>query len=145
MTKETLEEIRERLLRQHNVQQMIAVRAYEIYQIRGGQPGGEAQDWFRAEGEVLAFLLADDSVRDDSAPEKDRAAIAQSVAELAPAAPAEASTAKKSRSRAGTKSDGKTSAPKKPTSKRATTKKPAEPQSKPARSRAKEKPDERVQ
>ena len=52
---------------QENVQQMIQVRAYEIYQMRGNQPGGEAHDWFRAESEVLAFLLADESPGDDQA------------------------------------------------------------------------------
>ncbi|HSQ19158.1 MAG TPA: DUF2934 domain-containing protein [Blastocatellia bacterium] len=61
MAKETLEELRERLLRQPNVQQIIQVRAYEIYRMRGGQPGHEAQDWFHAEGEVLAFLIAEES------------------------------------------------------------------------------------
>lgn len=61
MAKETLEELRERLLRQPNVQQMIQVRAYEIYRMRGGQPGHEAQDWFHAEGEVVAFLIAEES------------------------------------------------------------------------------------
>lgn len=61
MTTESLEELRERLLRQQSVQQMIKVRAYEIYEMRGGRPGGEAQDWFHAEGEVLAFLIADES------------------------------------------------------------------------------------
>jgi hypothetical protein len=61
MAKETLEELRERLLRQSNVQQMIQARAYEIYTMRGGQPGHEAQDWFHAEGEVLAFLIAEES------------------------------------------------------------------------------------
>lgn len=38
------------------VHNMIAVRAYEIYQLRGGEPGREAEDWFLAEREVLAGL-----------------------------------------------------------------------------------------
>ena len=62
MTTESLEELRRRLLQQDSVQRMIQMRAYEIYQMRGGQPGGEAQDWFHAEGEVLAFLIASESI-----------------------------------------------------------------------------------
>lgn len=58
MTTESLEELRERLLRDENVQEMIHARAFEIYRMRGIQPGSAAQDWFQAESEVLAFLLA---------------------------------------------------------------------------------------
>ncbi len=70
MTTESLEELRERLLGQHGVQQMIQIRAYEIFQMRGGNPGGEAQDWFHAECEVLAFLLASESAPADERAEK---------------------------------------------------------------------------
>lgn len=35
---------------------LIAARAYEIYQLRGGEPGREAEDWFLAEQEILAGL-----------------------------------------------------------------------------------------
>jgi hypothetical protein len=58
MTMESLEELRNRLLREERVQLMVRTRAYEIYQMRGGQPGWESRDWFQAEGEVLAFLIA---------------------------------------------------------------------------------------
>lgn len=58
MTTESLEELRQRLLRDENVQEMISARAFEIYHMRGVQPGSAAQDWFQAESEVLAFLLA---------------------------------------------------------------------------------------
>lgn len=61
MARETLESLRARLLSAHGVQTMIRMRAYEIYQMRGGQPGGEAQDWFHAESEVLAYLIANES------------------------------------------------------------------------------------
>lgn len=40
------------------VHNMIAVRAYEIYQLRGGDPGREAEDWLLAEREILAGLSA---------------------------------------------------------------------------------------
>jgi Protein of unknown function (DUF2934) len=36
------------------VYDLIALRAYEIYQQRGGAGGDELGDWFRAEAEVLA-------------------------------------------------------------------------------------------
>ena len=58
MTANSVEEIRKRLLRDDSVQEMIRARAYEIFLMRGVQPGGPAQDWFQAESEVLAFLLA---------------------------------------------------------------------------------------
>lgn len=58
MTTESLEELRQRLLRDESVREMISARAYEIYRMRGVQPGGPAQDWFQAESEVLAFILA---------------------------------------------------------------------------------------
>jgi len=62
---ESLEELRNRLLREERVQLMVRTRAYEIYQMRGGQPGWESRDWFQAEGEVLAFLIALESRLDD--------------------------------------------------------------------------------
>jgi len=61
MATETLESLRQRLLGEQSVQTMIRMRAYEIYQMRGAQPGGEAQDWFYAEHEVLAYLIANES------------------------------------------------------------------------------------
>jgi hypothetical protein len=36
----------------------IAVRAFEHYCARGGQPGGELDDWLRAERELIASLVA---------------------------------------------------------------------------------------
>lgn len=65
MTMENLEELRDRLLREEHVQKMVRMRAYEIYQMRGGVPGWESHDWFQAEGEVLAFLIAHESPRED--------------------------------------------------------------------------------
>lgn len=58
MTTESLEELQQRLLRDESVREMIRARAYEIYRMRGIQPGGATLDWFQAESEVLAFLLA---------------------------------------------------------------------------------------
>lgn len=138
MTRETLEELRERLLRQQSVQQMIQVRAYEIYQMRGGKPGGEAQDWFHAEGEVLAFLLASESAQADE----------QAEAEIGGAAPASeapraAPAAKKPRLRAGTKpADAKRAAPKKAAPKRATTRKSAESKPKAKKTSKQSKPED---
>jgi HSP20 family protein len=48
--------------------ELIAQRAYEIYQSRGGTHGSDQDDWFRAEGEVLPeltthFHVADNEVR----------------------------------------------------------------------------------
>jgi len=71
MNKDNLQELRERLISEDKVQHMIRVRAYEIYRMRGAQPGAHASDWFQAESEVLSFLLANESLRlDERAPEK---------------------------------------------------------------------------
>lgn len=128
MAKETLEELRERLLRQHNVQKMIQVRAYEIYQMRGGQPGREAQDWFHAESEVLAFLFADETARDD-----DHTRAEPTGSESAANAPA-APVTKKPKSGARRKSsEAKATAPKKPAAKSVTPRRSAPAKSKTTR------------
>jgi hypothetical protein len=138
MTNESLEELRERLLRQQNVQQMIQVRAYEIYQMRGGKPGGEAQDWFHAEGEVLAFLLASEWVKPDEPAETTFA-----EATSAPITPTEPAKAKKTtRSKSG---DGKQTVSKKAAPKRPSTKKAPESKSKSRRTGKEPKAEERSQ
>jgi hypothetical protein len=63
MSRESLEELRSRLLRDEHAQELIRMRAFEIYKLRGGQPGGEAHDWFQAESEVLTFLIEEESQR----------------------------------------------------------------------------------
>ncbi|HXY02734.1 MAG TPA: DUF2934 domain-containing protein [Terriglobales bacterium] len=37
-----------------DLEAQIRLRAYELYEERGGTPGLETEDWFRAEREVLA-------------------------------------------------------------------------------------------
>jgi hypothetical protein len=61
MSRESTEELRQRLLKDKRVQELISRRAYEIYVMRGGQPGGEAHDWFQAEGEILSILIEEES------------------------------------------------------------------------------------
>ena len=65
MNMESLEDLRNRLLREERVQLMVRTRAYEIYQMRGGQPGWDSHDWFQAETEVLTFLIALESRLED--------------------------------------------------------------------------------
>src|SRR5215216_3729608 len=65
MSRESTEELRQRLLRDKRVQELISRRAYEIYVMRGGQPGGEAHDWFQAESEILPILIEEESRRAD--------------------------------------------------------------------------------
>jgi hypothetical protein len=55
-----MEDMRQRLLRDEEVQSMIAMRAYEIYVSRGAEPGREAEDWFQAENEIIGFLIAEE-------------------------------------------------------------------------------------
>lgn len=64
MKPESTEELRRRLLQDDQVQMMISMRAYEIYQMRGSQPGHDAEDWFRAENEILTFLIQEESRRE---------------------------------------------------------------------------------
>lgn len=119
MTMESLEELRNRLLREERVQLMVRTRAYEIYQIRGGQSGWESHDWFQAEGEVLAFLIAHESRRED---ERTAAETTPAMSTPEAAAISEARATKVSRARKAT--GAKPEATKKTTSKRAASKKP---------------------
>ena len=63
MSRESTDDVKRRLLDDPEVHWMISRRAYEIYQMRGGQGGNAADDWFRAESEVLAFLIAEEDRR----------------------------------------------------------------------------------
>lgn len=146
MTTESFEELRQRMLRNADVQEMIRARAYEIYRMRGVQPSSAAHDWFQAENEVLAFLLAhhDEQVTEPRgepvaslsaiAPSPDPVA-ADSSTELSPqpAAP------KKPRQRSASKANSA----KKPTTRKAGSKKSVESDSKPKRSRKKSKPEDK--
>jgi len=141
MANESLEELRERLLRQQSVQKMIQVRAYEIYQMRGGKPGGEAQDWFHAEGEVLAFLLANESEQPDEPAETKAAEVTS-----APITPTEPAKPKKTTPRPRSKpGDGKQTATKNVASKRTSTKKVPEPKSKARKTNKESKAEESSQ
>lgn len=112
---------------------MIQARAYEIYVMRGGMPGGEAQDWFKAESEVLAFLIADESSRAEETADQapaitEQASVAASDssdsseppksgkpkprARSKPAAVKEAAARKRSTKKAATKKSGESPAPK---------------------------------
>ncbi len=71
MTRESIEELRARLLRDPEVQTMIRMRAYEIYRIRGQEPGRQAEDWFQAQGEVLEFLIEEESRQSAEDPQPD--------------------------------------------------------------------------
>lgn len=120
MTIDNLEEVRERLLREERVQRMVRARAYEIYEMRGGQPGWESHDWFQAEGEVLAFLIANESRRvDEKTPAETTSAA--SAPEAHPLAPA----TRESKPRPAPKArDAKQAATKKTATKEATSKQP---------------------
>src|SRR5687767_1168656 len=63
MTREKAEDLRERLLRDEQVQRLVRMRAYEIYKQRGGRPGNPTEDWVRAESEVLAYVIEEESRR----------------------------------------------------------------------------------
>jgi len=50
----------------NETREVIAQRAYEIYQSRGGEHGADQDDWFQAEGELLPRLEIDFKVTDDT-------------------------------------------------------------------------------
>jgi len=122
-TKESLDKVRERLLGDEQVRQMIRARAYEIYKLRGGQPGREAQDWLRAEREVLAFLIAREPSRAEEKESRPSTAPTVSAAPEKNAAPAR----RKSR---------RPPQPKKEPTKRAASKKPPASKATPKRGNA---------
>lgn len=52
--------------RMNETRELIAQRAYEIYQSRGGGHGYDQDDWFKAEGELLPKMDVDFDVSDGS-------------------------------------------------------------------------------
>jgi len=139
MTTESLEELRRRLLQQESVQRMIQIRAYEIYRMRGCQPGGEAQDWFHAEGEVLAFLIAGESAQNDEH------AMTSSYLKEKPqiAAPKSVSEKKRTTAKPGVRrtAEGAQAKRQSTASKRTSTRKSSKPNAKSTRSRKNSKPE----
>jgi hypothetical protein len=63
---EQLQELQERLLSSTEVREMIARRAYEIYERRGYVPGHDKEDWFQAEREILNRFMKEDLQREAS-------------------------------------------------------------------------------
>lgn len=55
------------------IRELIARRAYELYQKRGGIDGEEINDWLRAEAEVRALLGMSDQEMSDMAPQRRQA------------------------------------------------------------------------
>jgi hypothetical protein len=43
------------------VRAAISLRAYDIYQRRGGEPGHEIEDWVQAENEILEAMIKEES------------------------------------------------------------------------------------
>jgi hypothetical protein len=66
MKRESVESLRTRLLADDQVHSMIEIRAYEIYRLRGGAPGLEAEDWLQAEAEILTFLIEEEARRSET-------------------------------------------------------------------------------
>lgn len=52
-----VEVLREQLLKDERVQEMIRVRAYEIFEQRGRVHGHDLDDWLQAENEVISRLM----------------------------------------------------------------------------------------
>ena len=67
--KETVDEIRFRLLHDENVRHSIQHRAYEIWILRGRQHGRSDEDWALAENEIISFLIEQALKKPDTLPE----------------------------------------------------------------------------
>src|ERR1700691_2550830 len=52
--------------RMNETRELIAQRAYEIYQSRGDGSGSEQDDWFTAEGELVPKIDVETEVTDDT-------------------------------------------------------------------------------
>ena len=70
MKEENAEQFRSELVGGEEERAMISMRAYEIYQSRGGEHGRDLDDWLQAENEVLAALIEGQSLR--QAPESEQ-------------------------------------------------------------------------
>ncbi|HKV42994.1 MAG TPA: DUF2934 domain-containing protein [Blastocatellia bacterium] len=57
---DTFESLRQALLNDSEVREMISMRAYEIYLARGGHAGHQVEDWLRAEAEILTLLIEEE-------------------------------------------------------------------------------------
>ena len=64
MQDETRARISERLLVDEGVRASISLRAYEIYERHGREPGCEIEDWLQAENEILPPLIEEELRRD---------------------------------------------------------------------------------
>lgn len=53
--------MREQLQQDPSVRNRVARRAYELFILRGRQIGREAEDWFKAETEILAELMQENA------------------------------------------------------------------------------------
>ena len=52
-----IEQVQSQLLNDESIREKVALRAYELYQQRGGERGHDFDDWTQAENEVLTSLL----------------------------------------------------------------------------------------
>ena len=61
MMKESIQELRIRLSSNKEVQELIQLRAYEIYLRRNSRPGNSDHDWLQAENEIIAALIQEEA------------------------------------------------------------------------------------
>jgi hypothetical protein len=115
MTKESIQEMRDRLSKDERVQNLIRMRAYEIFKSRRGQTGKAAHDWLQAENEVLSYLIQEES-RLSAAAAEAASALPPELKATPTAKPPTKARAKQTAARK-TKPASKREAPKKKTSK----------------------------
>jgi len=55
-----IEELRGHLLQDQGIRERISQRAYELHELRGGEPGRDVEDWVLAENEILSPLIEEE-------------------------------------------------------------------------------------
>ena len=55
---ESVDTVRQRLLADEAVREVITRRAYQIYEQAGSEPGHDIEHWLKAEEEIVAYLMA---------------------------------------------------------------------------------------
>ncbi|MBK7995895.1 MAG: DUF2934 domain-containing protein [Blastocatellia bacterium] len=71
--------MREQLQQNPSVRNRVARRAYELFILRGRQIGREAEDWFKAEAEILAELMQETAQHKEEATKSE---VSQEVASI---------------------------------------------------------------
>lgn len=117
---------REDLLKNDNVQRMVAERAYLISEHRNFETGHEIEDWFRAENEIIEYIMRNTNQGNEGSP-YGASVLTESAIHEEPIEPVKhAATASENIEEPKPKTARKKATGEKPTAKKAATKSAAE-------------------